>query len=98
MPDYLFKAKDGDELSEFFHVDDRPSIGDRIRRGGKTYTRVAGRTQAKVQKDINFIAWSQEKHKPGAQHYSDLGFPAFSSRAKAEDFAARHNMKYGGDG
>lgn len=100
---YEFQFTDGSRAERFYPLDEMPRIGERVRIGRRTATRVLSRPRVKVPnleheacgelsirhgRDPDVIRYSPEGV-PGLLG----GFPLFKNRAEIKDYEAKKRAK-----
>lgn len=105
MPTYVFEAKNGDRVEEYFPMSSVPRT---IKRASKTYTRiiVCGREQVYTEPDFAHAGRSLHRewdvnrlNMPRAPRYDALGVAQFANRREIETFqekmdARGYKMRY----
>ncbi len=97
MPMYEFEHKPSGERAEFFFdMEDAPAFGGKVRRDGKTWTRVFGSgPQLSPVWSREFVAHSQEPGDPDApHHWGPERLPAFRSQKECDEYAAKKGLVY----
>jgi len=101
MPHYQFKARDGEELVEFFEFKDCPEVGSYIEREGKRYRRIMSTgVMLTAAPEYHFKSQQVGDHDELAPHRDSEGVAAFTCKAEVDKFidASRGNMERGGIG
>lgn len=89
---YLFRAKDGSEITVERDWREAPTLGTPLRRKGKTYRRVIDLAPPLVQADIHFTSsqmplnWRDKNGKPfNKSGYDARGQPRFGSMGEVTE-------------
>jgi hypothetical protein len=97
MPMYEFEHKPSGERREFFYdMADAPEFGGKVRRDGKTWTRIFGQgPQLGPVWSRRFVAHSQEPGDPDAPHHvGPERIPAFTTQKEVDEYAAKKGLEY----
>lgn len=97
MTVYAFEdCASGEPLELDFPMAEVPRIGEEfLLDDGRRVRRTASLDwQRSPEKDCRHSAFSFQKGHPGAPHYDEKGYPAFTNKRQIEDFGKRYGYVY----
>ena len=95
MPLYEFiDEKTGDGIELVYGMADAPKIGSKVRKYGRSWTRVASQTSKAKVWSRAFAAKSIELNHPDAPRVNSAGEAVFQSQREVDEFCARTGMVY----
>lgn len=95
MPLYEFMdEKTGDAIEIVYGMAEAPKIGAKVRKYGRTWTRVASQTSKSKVWSREFKAVSLQLNHPDAPRCDEDGTPVFRSQREVDEFCAKTGMVY----
>jgi hypothetical protein len=89
MPTYEFESKDGERVSLFFSIEERPAYGSRRKHKGKWFRRVIESPPQMNVPKFEGASWSAPLWDPLAKEHLPDGRPYFRTRGDWQDYAKK---------
>jgi hypothetical protein len=88
---YVFEAVNGERVEEFFHMEDAPSFGTAIRRGGRKFYRIPTRPNATVREGafVNYTMARGDLERMGHKRFNEHGEGVFSSKREMDELISK---------